>query len=158
MRVARLFLIDDSEADVYLIREGLLETSRGSILEVAKDGAEALDVLLYKLSHQPDELPDLILLDLNLPKKNGRVVLAEIKANERLRQIPIILLSSADSLKDRAELMRLGADVYVVKPFILRSVYALTNAVERLGLKIISDPEKREEAFAAFSNSLSKLA
>src|SRR5262245_59417722 len=112
-RAIRVLLVEDNPADVDLVREMLAESSLKLDIEVAMDGAEALAYLLRKPPHTGVARPDLILLDLNLPKLDGREVLTVIKEDKQLRRIPVIVLTSSDAEADVLRSYDLGANCYV---------------------------------------------
>src|SRR4051812_45481241 len=113
----RIFLAEDNPADVYLIREALgVETRLDVDLLVANDGAEALDYVHGRGPYASLPLPDLIVLDLNLPKSDGTDVLQSIRDSKQFREIPVVILTSSDSPRDRAAAVRLGASGYITKP------------------------------------------
>ncbi len=133
-------LVEDNPGDADLTRE-TLESSKVQIrLSVVSDGAEALDFLRHKGRHSEAQLPDLILLDLNLPKLSGRDVLSEIKATAELRHIPIVVLTSSDAERDIAESYRLGANCYITKPVDWRAFQAIVQGVENFWLTIVKLP------------------
>lgn len=110
----RILLVEDNPADVDLVQE-LLQDGRVEVeVAVARDGIQASELLA---AGSPDGgLPDLVLLDLNLPKRNGHEVLAEIRSNEDLRHLPVVVLTSSDDDADIASSYQLGASSYVTKP------------------------------------------
>jgi two-component system, chemotaxis family, response regulator Rcp1 len=107
-----ILLVEDNPGDVRLVREALYEEGDTSTLHVVRDGVEALE---YLEAHRRDH-PAFILLDLNLPRKNGHEVLAEIKAHPELKRIPVIVLSSSNSDDDILKAYNANANCYVVKP------------------------------------------
>jgi CheY-like chemotaxis protein len=122
----RIFLAEDNPADVYLIREALgVETRLDVDLLVANDGAEALDYVHGRGPYASLPLPDLIVLDLNLPKSDGTDVLQSIRDSKQFREIPVVILTSSDSPRDRAAAVRLGASGYITKPSDLDAFLAL---------------------------------
>src|SRR5579884_4152287 len=102
MKRLEVLLVEDCSSDVRLIREALKETSVDVEMTVARDGIEALEYL-HGSEGRPHKRPNLILLDLNLPRKNGREVLAEIKSSSKLKQIPVLVMTSSHSDEDIAE-------------------------------------------------------
>ncbi len=108
--------VEDDDAAFALVRIILSEESPETKLLRARDGEEALALLRKVSPYQDTPRPDLILLDLNLPKKNGLEVLADVKANESLRPIPVVMFSTSASRHDRNESLALGAEDYVTKP------------------------------------------
>jgi CheY-like chemotaxis protein len=112
-----IFLAEDNPADVYLLREALATSMVDNVdVVVAQDGEEALDFVEGRGRFTGSEVPDLIVLDLNLPKTDGNCVLQSIRESERLRSVPVVILTSSDSPRDRAAAERLGANCYITKP------------------------------------------
>jgi CheY-like chemotaxis protein len=128
----RILLVEDNAADVRLTQEALRDSRLGATMNVARDGVEAIDYLRRSVADAASgeaaaaghaapaaaktEFPDLVLLDLNLPRKNGREVLREIKADRRLSLIPVVVLSTSASASDVAACYELHANAYVTKP------------------------------------------
>ncbi|MCW3016978.1 MAG: two-component system response regulator [Solirubrobacterales bacterium] len=111
-RPITVLLVEDDPGDVLLIREAFVDHKLENTLLVASDGVEALELL-----RSPDcQRPDLVLLDLNLPRKDGREVLREIKADEALRAIPVVVLTTSDAEEDILRSYDLHANAYVTKP------------------------------------------
>lgn len=129
MKSLRILLVEDSPSDVRLVREALKETAVPVQISVARDGVEAMDHL-----HQAEmglvNCPDLILLDLNLPRKNGREVLSEIKASPRLKQIPVLVMTSSRADEDIAQAYSLNANCYITKPTDLQDYMNVVRAIE----------------------------
>ena len=128
-RSLRILLVEDSPSDVRLVREALKEASVPTQVMVARDGIEAMDYL------KQAELgltvwPDLILLDLNLPRKNGREVLAEVKASPSLRQIPVLVMTSSRSEDDIQQVYALNANCYITKPSDLNEYVDVVQSIE----------------------------
>jgi len=135
-----VLLVEDNPADADLTRE-TLETSKLHVeLSVAVDGVQALEFLRRKGRFATAPRPDLILLDLNLPKKDGRETLAEIKADDDFRQIPIVVLTSSDAERDVAQSYALGANCYVTKPVDLRAFQTIVQAVEDFWFFVVKLP------------------
>lgn len=109
-----LLLIEDNEADVLLTREVFEEIDNTIKISVARDGAKAINYL-SDVQHTKRELPQLILLDINLPKKNGFEVLKYIKSNEKLSKIPVVMMTTSSSKYDIEKSIELGADGFFTK-------------------------------------------
>jgi CheY-like chemotaxis protein len=122
--VIDLLLVEDNDADVVLMQEALREARLEHQLTVAPDGERALAVL-----REPGDLPDLVLLDLNMPRKDGREVLEEIKADPALLDVPVIVLTTSQSPSDVAFAYRNHANAYVRKPNGLDELMALARAI-----------------------------
>jgi chemotaxis family two-component system response regulator Rcp1 len=131
-RVAYLILlVEDNPADVDLIQESLAEGTIRVKVDVAMNGEEAVDYLAGKGG---PATPQLILLDLNLPRLDGRQVLTEIKASGDLRHIPVVVLSSSTAEKDILESYKLGASCYLAKPLDFESYRDMVRAIENFWL------------------------
>jgi CheY-like chemotaxis protein len=121
-----IFLAEDNPADVYLLKEALGSGTPDPVeVVVAHDGEEAMDFVCQRGRFQGYAAPDLIVLDLNLPKSDGSDVLRCIRETVRLQGIPVVILTSSDSPRDRAAAQRLGADSYLTKPSDLDAFLAL---------------------------------
>lgn len=116
MQPIDILLIEDNEGDILLTTEALQEHKIVNKILVVKDGLEALDFLIKKEPFKNSPTPDLILLDINLPKLNGQEILKRIKSNKQIRHLPVIMLSTSSSQKDISESFKNGADCYITKP------------------------------------------
>jgi CheY-like chemotaxis protein len=114
--VVDVLLVEDDPGDVYLIREAFAHNKVANALHVVSDGVKALDFLRRREPYTDAPRPDLVLLDLNLPRKDGRELLGEIKADEDLRTIPVVVLTTSEADEDIARSYDLGANAYVTKP------------------------------------------
>ena len=112
----KVLLVEDSSDDVDLLRTAVSRSKLPIEFEVVWDGQEALDYLHRSGTDPAQKIPDLILLDLNLPRKNGREVLGEIKKHSRLQVIPVVVFTTSSADVDRVTCYRLGAAAYLVKP------------------------------------------
>src|SRR5579863_5431780 len=119
MRSLRILVVEDSPSDVRLIREALKDATVPVQIMVARDGVEATEYLAHSETGQAPR-PDLILLDLNLPRKDGKEVLAEIKASPSQKQIPVLVMTSSRADEDISEAYSLSANCYITKPVDLR--------------------------------------
>ena len=111
-----ILLIEDNLGDIRLTKEALKETNLSINLSTVIDGSEAMNYLLKTKEYENAATPDLIFLDLNLPKKNGREVLKDIKTNAKLQSIPVVVLSTSNAEKDIQECQQLQADQFINKP------------------------------------------
>ena len=109
-------MVEDNPGDIRLTQEALKESQMEIHLDVVSDGEQALDFLMKRNKHVDAILPHIILLDLNLPKKNGIEVLKEVKADEKLKRIPIIVLTTSDADHDISKAYSLHANCYILKP------------------------------------------
>jgi CheY-like chemotaxis protein len=114
--VVDVLLVEDDPGDVYLIREAFAHNKVHNALHIVSDGVAALDFLHRRGAYPEAPRPDLVLLDLNLPLKDGREILAEIKADADLRTIPIVVLTTSEADEDIARSYDPGANAYVTKP------------------------------------------
>ncbi len=132
--------VEDNPGDVRLIQEALRNGKVGNGLRVVKDGVEALMFLHRKGKFANVPRPDLILLDLNLPKKGGREVLAEIKADKQLRHIPVVILSTSQADEDILKTYGLRANCYITKPVELDDFMTVLKSIEDFWLTIVKLP------------------
>lgn len=129
MKSLKILLVEDSPSDVRLIREALKETPVPVQITVARDGVEATEYL-KQVEAGTANRPDLMLLDLNLPRKNGREVLAEVKGSPTLKQIPVLVMTSSKSDDDVAEAYALNCNCYITKPGDLNEYVSVVRAIE----------------------------
>lgn len=137
-----ILLVEDNRADARLITEALLETGSRVALNVVEDGNTAMAYLRRQPPHASAPRPDLIVLDLNLPGKDGREVLAEIMADEHLRRIPVLVLTSSRNRQDVQKSYDLGANCYITKPVSLDRFISIVQAIEDFWLDIVTLPEE----------------
>ena len=142
LRPIEILLVEDSAADVRLTREALRETRIVTRLRVASDGVEALALLRGRGRPAAGLRPDLILLDLNLPKRNGRSVLAEIKQDADLKHIPVIVVTSSSAEDDVVKSYNLHANCYVTKPLNLEEFMRVVRAIEEFWAGVVRLPPK----------------
>jgi CheY-like chemotaxis protein len=114
--VIQVLLVEDDPGDVLMTREAFEDNKVANTLHVVNDGAEALAFLRKEGEHAGAPTPDLVLLDLNLPRMDGREVLAAVKADDELRQIPIVVLTTSEAEEDVLRSYALHANAYVTKP------------------------------------------
>jgi CheY-like chemotaxis protein len=135
-----ILVIEDSEGDIRLVRETLKEGKIKNNLFVVRDGVEAMDYLLQKGKFIDAIRPDLILLDLNLPKKDGREVLAEIKIHADLKRIPVVILTTSNAETDIIKTYNLHANCYIIKPLDLNQFITVIKSIESFWLSIVKLP------------------
>lgn len=135
-----ILLIEDNPADVRLTREILREEKIANNLHVAEDGVKGMAFLRKEGEYAGAPEPDLILLDLNLPKKDGREVLAEIKNDEQLRRIPVIILTTSSLDEDIQKTYNLHANCYIVKPVNIQEFVRVVKSIEDFWLTIVRLP------------------
>ena len=136
----RILLVEDSPADVRLAQEVLAEAGVDHDLYVAEDGELALQMLRDPVTHTGGQLPDLVLLDLNLPRLSGREVLAEIKRHARWRRIPVLILSTSASEDDVQGCYDAYANAYLIKPVDWTQFVALAAALRDFWFRFASLP------------------
>jgi CheY-like chemotaxis protein len=136
----RVLLVEDNPGDADLTRETLQDGKLMMHIDVVSDGVQAVDFLLRRPPFDTALAPDLILLDLNLPKMGGREVLAEIKRHEALRVIPVVVLTSSEADQDVAKSYELGANCYVTKPVGLEAFQSIVHAIESFWFTVVKLP------------------
>lgn len=141
-RRIQILLVEDDPDDVLLTSEVLRETRMPSDLHVAMDGEEAMDFLHQKGRFAAAAVPDLVLLDLNLPKKDGRQVLAEIKADPNLRRIPVIVLTTSAADQDVAQAYDRHANAYVRKPVGYTALLDVVRSIEHFWVGAVQLPPR----------------
>ena len=141
-KLVEILLVEDSPGDVRLTREALKESKLVNKLHVAGDGEEALAFLRKQDKYANAPRPDLILLDLNLPKKDGREVLAEIKADPHLKRIPVVILTISESEGDILATYDLHANCFITKPIGLEQFVEVVKSIEEFWLSIVRLPPR----------------
>lgn len=126
---AKILLVEDNAADIRLTKEVLQGSKIVSNLDVVRDGVEAIEFLKKRGKYSNVNRPNLILLDLNLPKRNGFYVLEEIKKDEELKRIPIVILTVSDARDDLIKAYNLHANCYVIKPLEMKEFYKIINSI-----------------------------
>ena len=139
-RPVEILLVEDNPGDERLTREALKEGKVYSNLHWAKDGVEAMEFLRREGPHANAPRPDIILLDLNLPKKDGREVLSEIKGDEQLKRIPVVILTTSKAEEDVLKTYNLHANCYVTKPVDLEKFIVVVKSIDRFWLTIVTLP------------------
>jgi chemotaxis family two-component system response regulator Rcp1 len=144
-KFVEILLVEDNPGDVRLTQEALKSTKVLNNLNVVMDGVEAMAYLRQEGEYTDAVLPDLILLDLNLPKKDGREVLEEIKADQSLRRIPVVVLTVSQADKDIFRSYDLNANCYITKPINLDQFVEVVRAIDEFWLTIVKLPPKRRK-------------
>lgn len=139
-KTAEILLIEDNLGDIRLIKEAFKEGKIINRVSVVEDGEAAMAFLRREGPYAGAVRPDLILLDLNLPKKDGREVLAEIKADEDLKRIPVVILTTSQAEEDILRTYDLHANCYVAKPVDLEQFLAVVRSIEDYWLAIVKLP------------------
>ncbi len=143
-RPANFLLVEDNPGDVRLTQEALKSHKVKNNLHVVADGEEAMAFLLKQGKHKDAPRPDIILLDLNLPKKDGREVLAEIKSNHGLKTIPVVIISSSEAEQDIIKSYDLNANCYVTKPVNFDQFIKVVQSINDFWLTIVKLPSSFE--------------
>jgi len=139
-RPVEILLVEDNPGDVRLTRESLKDSKLLNHISVVGDGEEAMAFLRREGKYVEATRPDLILLDLNLPKKDGREVLAEIKTDEQLRRIPVVILTTSSAEQDILKTYDLHANCYITKPVNLDQFSAVVRGIEEFWFTIVKLP------------------
>lgn len=137
-----LLLVEDSEPDVRLTVEALHEAKVRNRLWVVEDGVEAMEFLRQEGRHAQAPRPDLILLDLNLPRKDGRQLLKEIKSNDSLKRIPVVVLTTSKSEEDILRAYDLHANCYITKPVDFNRFMEVVKSIEDFWLTVVTLPDE----------------
>ena len=140
LKPVEIFLVEDNPGDVRLTIEALKESKILNNLNVVEDGVEALDYLFNKGEYKDSPHPDLILLDLNLPKKDGREVLAEIKKDRNLKRIPVVILTTSEADEDIMETYELHANCYITKPVDIEQFIKVVKSIGDFWFSIVKLP------------------
>jgi CheY-like chemotaxis protein len=135
-----ILLIEDNPADVRLTKEAFKEARVRNNIHVVQDGDSALAFVQQKAPYQDAPRPDLILLDLNLPKKDGREVLAEIKADPKIQLIPVVILTTSDDEEDVLRSYNLNANAYLVKPIDVMRFIKMVHSLSDFWLAFVKLP------------------
>ena len=139
-RTIEVLLIEDNPGDVNLTRLALADRAINVNLSVVPDGVEAMNFLHRQGEYQQAVHPDLILLDWNLPRKDGREVLVEIKTNERLQRIPIVVLTTSQAEEDIRKAYDLHANCYITKPVDFQKFVQIIQSIENFWFTIVQLP------------------
>jgi CheY-like chemotaxis protein len=139
-RVVKILLIEDNEGDIVLTMEALQELNLVTEVIIKKDGETAISYLREMVKSKPNQLPDLVLLDINLPKMNGHEVLGEIKNDPELKRIPILVLTTSSSENDILEAYRKHANCYITKPVDVNDFIRITSKIEEFWFNVVKLP------------------
>ena len=139
-RPAEVLLVEDSPGDVRLTREALKEGKVRNNLSHVSDGVEAMAFLRREGKYAEAPRPDIVLLDLNMPRKDGREVLAEMKSDESLKRIPVVILTTSEAEQDILKTYDLHANCYLTKPVDLEQFISIVKSVEDFWLTIVQLP------------------
>jgi two-component system, chemotaxis family, response regulator Rcp1 len=137
-----ILLVEDNPGDIRLTREALRDGKVRNNLHVALDGVEAMAFLRKEGAHADAPRPDVVLLDLNLPRKNGREVLAEIKSDPELMLIPVVVLTTSQDEQDILKAYEYRANCYITKPVDLEQFLAVVRSIEEFWFTIVRLPPR----------------
>jgi len=143
LRPAEVLLVEDDPGDEMMTREAFEDSKLANTLHVARDGLEALDFLYRRGEHADKPTPDLILLDLNLPKYDGRQVLEKIKNDPELAMIPVVVLTTSAAEEDILRSYKLHANAYVTKPVDLEQFMAAIRQIDEFFIAVVKLPGRR---------------
>ena len=138
----QILLVEDDPGDVELTKETLADSKLALNLNVVGDGVDALAYLRNEGEYKDKPTPDMILLDLNLPRKNGREVLTEVKEDAELRRIPVIVLTTSEAEEDVLKSYGLGANCYITKPLGLEQFSKVVRSIEEFWFTIVKLPNR----------------
>ena len=138
----RVLLVEDNPGDAFLTRDTLEQSKLLIEIAITTDGEDALDYLLSRGAYVGVALPDLIVLDLNLPKLGGRELLAEMKQHPQLQGIPVVVLTSSDADRDVVMSYKLGASCYVTKPVDFDQFTRIVQAIEEFWMTVVTLPPR----------------
>jgi CheY-like chemotaxis protein len=144
LRPAEILLVEDNPGDARLTMEALREGKLRNNLYHVKDGVEAMAFLKREEPFAEAPMPDLILLDLNLPRKDGREVLSEIRQDRRLEMIPIVVLTTSEAEQDIVKSYQLHANCYVTKPVDLEKFLVIIRTIEDFWLTVVALPRRSD--------------
>ncbi|MEO6908666.1 MAG: response regulator [Abditibacteriaceae bacterium] len=139
-RPIEILLVEDSATDVMLIEEALAYAKLRNNFNMVKDGVEAMAFLRKEGQYADKPRPDLILLDLNMPRKDGREVLAEVKADESLRTIPVVVLTTSEAQEDVLHSYDLNVNCYITKPVDLEQFANVVRAIDQFWFTVVTLP------------------
>jgi two-component system, chemotaxis family, response regulator Rcp1 len=139
-RPVEILLVEDNPGDARLTQEALREGKIRNNLSHVKDGVEALSFLRREKGFESAPTPDIVLLDLNLPKKDGRQVLSEMKHDDGLKSIPVVVLTTSEAEQDVLRSYELHANCYITKPVDLEKFIAIVRAIEDFWLAVVKLP------------------
>ena len=136
-----ILIVEDNPGDARLIKEVLKDSKISNNLFTVSDGVEAMEFLMNKGNFDHHPLPDLIILDLNLPKKDGREVLSEIKSDDNLKKIPVVIMTISQAEEDILKSYNLHANCYITKPIDLNQFIKVVKSIEDFWFTIVKLPK-----------------
>jgi chemotaxis family two-component system response regulator Rcp1 len=152
-----ILVVEDNAGDARLIKEVLNDNKIYNSLHLAHDGVEALDFLFRRGKYENSPRPDLIILDLNLPRKDGRQVLAEIKSDPVLRLIPIVIMTISQAEEDILKSYNLHANCFITKPIDLNQFIRVVKSIEDFWFSIVKLPPKEDGATKSMEDALKHI-
>ncbi|MBN1800992.1 MAG: response regulator [Candidatus Lokiarchaeota archaeon] len=144
IKPVEILLVEDNPADVRLTQLAIKKSKLMNNLRIVQDGVEAIELLKQRGKYKDDALPDLILLDLNLPKKNGFEVLKEIKNDDVLKRIPVVILSISNAEEDLLKSYNLHANCYIKKPVDINEFEKVVKSIGHFCFTIVMLPENND--------------
>ena len=142
LKIIDILLVEDNSGDARLAQEALKESKIKNQLHIVNDGMAATDFLFKRNDYKDAPRPDLIILDLNLPKKHGHEVLAEVKADEDLKRIPVIILTISKAEEDILKTYNLHANCYITKPLDFDKFIEVVKSIEEFWLSVVKLPNQ----------------
>lgn len=146
LKPVEILLVEDNPGDIQLTREALEDCKMINNLYVVEDGEKALNYLFRTEGYENSVIPDLIILDLNLPKVDGREVLGKIKADNKLKLIPVVVLTTSKADEDILKVYELHANCYIAKPLNIDRFFQVVKAIENFWMGIVMLPKKSQQA------------
>ena len=146
MRDTKILLVEDNEGDILLTMEAFRQASITGNINVVRDGEEAIQYLDKKEQYAGVNTPDLIFLDINLPKVNGKEVLQHLKTNNNLMTIPVVMLTTSDSQDDIEECYKKGVNCYITKPADLRIFFDIIKTIKDFWISTVKLPNSKTNA------------
>lgn len=143
MNLINILIVDDSADDVEFTLKALQETKLANSINIVHDGIEAMDYLFQRGKYSNASTPSLVLLDLNMPRKNGMEVLAEMKEHASLRHIPVVILTTSQAEEDIIKSYELHANCYISKPVGLEAISKVVRSIEEFWFGIVKLPPSR---------------
>lgn len=140
--VYEILLVEDNPGDIRLTQEAMKESKFKNNLSIATDGVEAMEFLKKQGKYKDTPIPDLVLLDLNLPKMDGREVLEQMKSIDEFKKIPVVILTTSNAEKDIAKSYELHANCYINKPVDLEQFFEVVRTIENYWFNIVKLPSK----------------
>ena len=142
MKPIHILLVEDNEGDILLIKEGFEEAKLANSISVVRNGEHAIDFVEQRGSFINENTPDLIILDVNLPRKNGHEVLQYIKKADHLKQIPVVMLTTSSSETDVVKSYKNHANCYITKPVDVEAFLAAVMDIEQFWISLVRLPSK----------------